>query len=155
MSNHRALFASAFSTEAGRSLGVGLLAIRMYVGGALLVAHAVPKLRELGAGDPHFVHLVATMGFPAPALFAWLAALTQAAGSAALGLGLVTRPAALGVASTLLIGMIGVHHGDAFAVVEAGSAYVAVMLALAMIGPGDLSLDRRIHDALVGPAARR
>ncbi len=153
MPNHRALLTNAFSTQPGRRLGAGLLVLRVYVGGALLIAHALPKLRELGSGDPHFVQLVATLGFPAPELFAWLAALTQAAGSAALILGLMTRPAALGVASTLVVGMIGVHVGDPFAVVEAGISYVAAMSTLAIVGPGDLSLDRRIHRTLFGPAS--
>lgn len=126
-----------------------LLLLRGYAGAVVLLAHGLPKLRELVAGDRHLVALVAGMGLPAPELFAWLSALTQVLGSTALIAGAATRAAALGVATTIAIGMLGVHLGDPFQIVEAGIAYVVMLAAIAILGPGDLSVDRVVRDRLI------
>ncbi len=122
----------------------GVAAVRVYVGAAILAAHALPKLGEMLSGHGHFPELVASMGFPVPNLFAWAATLAQVAGALLLMLGLGTRVAALMVVSTLGVGIVGVHWGDPFPVVEAGVAYIVVLLALLLAGGGRYSLDRQL-----------
>ena len=145
----RGLFARVLSSpdEPWRSVGLGLL--RAYVGAAILLAHALPKMGELLRGDGHFAVLVASMGFPAPGVFAWFAAITQVVGSVALILGVATRLAAVAVTSTLAVGMLGVHLGDPFPVVEGGVAYVVAMLVIAIVGPGDFAVDRLVRQRLL------
>jgi putative oxidoreductase len=118
-----------------------LLLLRVYFGGALLVAHAIPKVRGLTTGDDGFVQLVSDMGFPAPVFFAWAAMLAQLIGSSFLVLGLATRAAAVAVLTTLGIGLFGVHWGDSFSVLEPGFGYLTVAAAVLVAGGGRSSLD--------------
>lgn len=126
---------------------VATLLLRLYVGGVVVLVHGGPKVLELFAGEGHFLPLVEGLGLPFPLLMAWMAALTQLGGGLFVMLGLLTRPAALGVASTIGIGVVSVHWQDGFHAMEAGFAYVVVMLVLAVAGAGPLSVDRK----LLGP----
>ena len=67
----RDTLAAALRTTSERPTSLALLVLRIYIGGTLLVAHALPKLTELVAGDDHFVALVAGLGLPSPVAFAW------------------------------------------------------------------------------------
>lgn len=147
----RSLLSVLTSKEPWRSYA--LLLLRGYVGAAVLLAHGIPKLAQLTCGDHHFVELVASLGFPAPTLFAWLATVAQVAGSAALIAGAATRLAALGVASTIAVGVVGVHLGEGFKALELGFAYVVMMVTVALLGAGDLSLDRLVRDRRTMPAS--
>jgi len=128
--------------------GVGLLVLRLATSAAVFGAHALPKLGEMASGQGHFPELVAEMGFPAPMLFAWMATLAQAGGAILIALGLLTRLGALAVLSTLLVGVIGVHWGDPFPVIEAGVAYIAALTAISLLGAGRLSLDHVLLERL-------
>lgn len=119
-----------------------LAALRTYTGLVIFVAHAWPKLAELVNGRGHFPELVAEMGFPAPMLFAWLATLSQVVGTLLLLAGAATRLGALMVLSTLTVGIVGVHFGDPFPVVEAGLLYLVVLGLFVVVGGGRYSLDR-------------
>lgn len=129
------------ATTEDRHLSFGLLAVRAYLAVALLYGHALPKLGEMLAGEGHFPELVAEMGFPMPALFAWLATLAQAGGAVLLLAGAVTRVGAFLVLSTLAVGIVGVHFGDPFPVVEAGVMYLVLLTFFAVVGAGGLSVD--------------
>jgi len=146
------------ATTADPLASAGLAVLRTYVGLAILVAHAGPKLGEMLAGEGHFPELVADMGFPAPTFFAWLATVAQLGGALAVIAGAATRLGAVSVLSTLGIGIAGVHWGDPFAVVEAGLAYLATLLALALAGGGAFSVDHRLSPpppALAGTGPHR
>jgi putative oxidoreductase len=125
----------------GRYERLALALLRVYTGGVILLAHAVPKLRELLAGGEHFINLVAGMGLPFPLLFAWLAMLTQVAGSLCIVVGFLTRLAAVAVASTIGVGMIGVHLGDPFSTLEVGITYLVLLIALSIGGSGAFAVD--------------
>jgi len=73
---------------------LALLLLRIGTGLGLALAHGLPKVQQLLAGDTRFVQAVAKLGFPAPTLFAWLCALAELAGGAGLALGLLTRACA-------------------------------------------------------------
>ena len=123
-------------------LSAGLALARVYFALAILLGHALPKLGEMIAGEGHFPELVAELGFPAPLLFAWLATLAQVGGTLLLALGLVTRVGALMILSTLAVGIISVHWGDPFPVVEAGVAYLVMLTVFVVVGGGRYALDR-------------
>lgn len=119
----------------------GLLVLRVYLGCALLVVHGVPKLADLATGGDHFLAEVTAIGFPAPHLFAWIAAVAQAGGALSVLLGFGLRAGALAAASTIAVGLVGLHAGDPFREVEAGVMYVAALVALVFAGPGRYSVD--------------
>lgn len=87
---------------------------------------------------------VGAMGFPAPKLFAWLAALSEFGGGCLLVLGLATRPAALFIAATMGVAAFVAHRNDPFQVKELALAFLTNSIALLLAGPGRWSLDRVI-----------
>lgn len=115
--------------------------LRIYVGAAVLTAHGWPKLQEMLGGGGHFPGLVESLGLPFPTLFAWLAALSQVVGSLLVIFGLWTRPAALAVGFTIAYGVLSVHWGDGFQGMELGLTYSVLLAAIAVSGPGRISLD--------------
>lgn len=120
----------AFRTSAA------LLLLRIYFGLAVLFGHGLPKLRELAAGEGHFLDLVIGLGLPLPILAAWSAALSQVLGAVLVMLGVMSRPAAIAVAATIGFGVVAVHLRDGFHAMEAGLAYAAAFSVIALAGPG-------------------
>ena len=57
---------------------------------------------------------VAALGIPFPEFFAWAAALSEFVGGLLLVLGLLTRPAAFFIMSTMLVAVFGQHLLDPF-----------------------------------------
>ncbi len=120
---------------------VGLLLVRL--GGALLVTHGWDKVAA-GAKDPShwaFVDSVRRLGFPAPALFAWAAALSEFVGGAAVALGIYTRVAAFLAASTMFVAAFMAHAKDGLDKREMALLYLFPMLGLVMLGGGRLTVD--------------
>lgn len=125
-----------------RLWSLGCLILRLYVGVAVLLGHGWPKVAEMLGGHGHFPELVESLGLPFPMLFSWLAALSQVVGSLLLILGLWTRAAALAVGFTIAYGVLSVHWTEGFGGMELGITYSVVLVAIAISGPGRMSLDR-------------
>lgn len=133
----------AMLNPAPPSRDVGLLVLRLGLGLAMALAHGLGKLPP----SDGFVLRTAEMGFPAPLLFAWLAALAEFAGGLLVALGLATRPAALLVVSTMAVAFAVSHAGDPFGDRELSFVYGVGFAAIALLGAGrysvDTALDRR------------
>jgi putative oxidoreductase len=71
-----------------------LLLLRLGFGLGLALAHGLPKVQALLAGDRSFVEGVAHLGFPYPLASAWISALAELIGGLAVAAGLFTRVAA-------------------------------------------------------------
>jgi putative oxidoreductase len=102
------------------------------------------------------------MGFPMPVLFAWAAALSELAGGIAIALGLFTRWAAVLAAATMFVAAFLRHRAAGHLLSWLGIApvsedslklwgnpelatiYLVVCAALALLGPGRLSVDARL-----------
>jgi putative oxidoreductase len=125
------------ATSGARATDIGLLVVRLFAGLALAFAHGIGKVPPSG----RFVERVAGMGFPAPELFAWLAATAEFGGGLLLALGLLTRPAALLVAGNFLVVAGLAHAGDPFGDREKPLLFLAIAVLLALAGPGRYSLD--------------
>jgi len=115
-----------------------LLAARLFTGLGLALGHGLAKLPPSG----RFVEGVAGMGFPAPELFAWLAALSEFGGGLAIAAGLLVRPAAVLAGVTMAVAAFLRKAGLPFGERELPLAYLALLAMLAATGGGRLALDR-------------
>src|SRR5262245_47692948 len=146
----------------GGRVGMGLLAIRIVLGAAM-VLHGWQKI-----GNPF--HWMDKMGSAPPAFLQGLAVLAEVGGGAALIVGLLMPLATLGLVCDMAYALFLVHlpKGDPFVAASASGSsyekalvYLATALCLMLTGPGRYSLDallfpRRgsvIHRAWVRPTA--
>ena len=141
------------SEETSTSLSSDLCLLILRVSaGVLMIHHGLEKLQD-PAG---FTSFIVDQYFPFlpfdHILWTYLAAYTQIIGSVFLVLGIATRPAVIGLLSTMLFAMV-FHfldtglQGAPFAIVEAhnyefetSALYFFIFLVLAIAGPGSLSL---------------
>jgi putative oxidoreductase len=138
---------------------LALLLLRLS-GLGLAVAHGWGKVVSLSAGGgERLIAGVAELGFPAPGLFAWAAALAEFLGGLCVALGLGTRIAAGFAAFTMFVAAFGRHKAHAHLAAALGLldvstdtlkawgspelalVYLAAFVSVALIGPGRFALD--------------
>ncbi|WP_432454148.1 MULTISPECIES: DoxX family protein [unclassified Agarivorans] len=121
--------------------------------GLILVAHGSQKLFSWfgGYGLEGTGQWMESVGFAPGYLMALMAGSAEFFGGIALLLGLLTRPAALVLAFTMLMAMT-VHIGNGLFLAANGYEYaltlLAVTLFLAVQGAGRFALDNKIHALL-------
>jgi putative oxidoreductase len=130
----RFLFGANGSASVATSLG--LLVLRVLAGSGLALAHGYGKLPP----SDRFVGRIAGFGLPLAETFAWGVGLVEFVGGLLIVVGLLTRPAALMIVF-VMIGVFFLAHGGDFAEGEKAFVYAAAMLALALSGAGQFSLD--------------
>ena len=128
-------------TSGSALANAGLAILRVVVGVSIAFGHGLAKLPP-PAG---FTKIVASLGFPAPELFAWAAGMSEFVGGLLLAAGLMTRPAALTLAITMTVALFGHHAGDSFRERELALLYGAASLAFAVMGSGRFGLDRVVR----------
>lgn len=131
---HKVLAPRNFNT---RYDDVALTALRVFIGLTMAFSHGLGKIppSEMLIGG------VASLGFPAPELFAWMAGLAEFAGGLLLALGLLTRPAAAFVVFTMVVAAFGVHAADPFVKKEMALLYLFTSLFFVLHGAGRWSID--------------
>lgn len=125
------------TVSSGRAADTGLLILRVVPMLLLVALHGIGKVPP----QEGFVGWIGSMGFPAPVLFAWLAAFAEVVAPALIVLGLLTRPAALFVFLHFVVVLLVAHAGDPFGDRELPILFATVALALALAGPGRFSID--------------
>ena len=117
----------------------GLLLLRLGFAALLIGLHGwttlIPAFNFIMSHDPAwtFVGVVQRLGFPFPAAFAVLSALSESVAVALIALGLFTRPAAAVVAFNLAVALYNeASKGDPF---ELQALYLVMALALLVAGP--------------------
>ncbi|WMC11466.1 DoxX family protein [Oceanimonas pelagia] len=129
--------------------GYAALALRVPVG-VILAAYGAQKLFGWfgGYGLEGTGQWMASIGLTPGYLMALLAGSAEFFGGLALVLGLLTRPAALVSAFTMLVAAFSVHIGNGLFMSNNGYEYAltlfAATLALAIQGAGHVALDNRV-----------
>ena len=133
--------------------GAAALILRVPVG-LILAAHGAQKLFGWfgGNGLAGTAGWLSSMGMEPGLLMAILAGGAEFFGGLALVLGLLTRPAALVAAFTMLVAIFSVHIGNGLFVADGGYEYALTLMvasiALAIQGGGYLSMDNALSEKL-------
>ena len=110
--------------------------------GAIFIAHGFQKI---SGGMHEFTHTVGRLGFPAPPVFAWAAALSEFLGGICVLVGLFTRWAALAIAAVMLVAVTQVHlHQGLVGGYEYPLMLLTVATAVVLMGAGPASFDRNV-----------
>jgi putative oxidoreductase len=145
---------STFTKLLSSNAGFGALALRVPVG-IILAAHGAQKLFGWfgGYGLEGTGQWMASIGLEPGFLMALLAGLAEFAGGIALILGLLTRPAALVSAFTMVVAIFSVHFDNGLFMSNNGYEFalslLAASVALTFHGGGAFSVD----NALAGKIA--
>src|SRR5688572_18572006 len=93
---------------------IALSIVRVSTGLLMAVGHGKSKLFHDGPfGPPEgLIRGTQALGFPAPTLFAWCAALAELVGGILIALGLLTRPAAAILVFNMAVAAFGAHLHD-------------------------------------------
>ena len=147
------ILTTVFKTEVTSSLinQAAWLAFRAIVG-VMIVHNGFDKISDIQGFSTAYVEVI---GLPFPIFFSYLAALTELVASPLLVLGLLTRPAALGLLSTMVVAIY--HHvlvaGLSIPYLELSAVYASCFLFFTVNGPGRFSIDQLISNTLAERSA--
>src|SRR5687767_13045799 len=111
-----------------RAADLGLLLLRVVAGLSLAIGHGIGKVPP----SPRFIDRIGNMGFPAPEIFAWLAAAAEVGGALLMVVGLLTRPVGAILAGYLLLIVFIAHAGDPFGSREKAVLFAGISATLAL-----------------------
>ncbi|MFJ7883463.1 DoxX family protein [Pseudomonas sp. NPDC096917] len=138
-------------TVLGTRAGYGLTVLRIFVG-IVFAAHGSQKLFGWfgGGGLAGTAQWMESIGLAPGTLMALLSGGTEFFGGLALIVGLLARPAALGLSFTLLVAIFSVHIHNGLFMANNGYEFALALLggtvAVLFEGAGKLSIDRAIAD---------
>ena len=138
-------------TVLGSRAGYGLTVLRIFVG-IIFAAHGSQKLFGWfgGGGLAGTAQWMESIGLAPGMLMAALAGGTEFLGGLALIIGLLARPAALGLSFTLLVAIFSVHISNGLSMANNGYEFALALLggtvAVLIEGAGKLSIDRALAD---------
>lgn len=139
------LIQTVFATRAG----YGLTVLRVFIG-IIFAAHGSQKLFGWfgGGGLAGTAQWMESIGLAPGTLMALLSGGTEFFGGLALIIGLLARPAALGLSFTLLVAIFSVHIHNGLFMANNGYEFALALLggtlAVLLEGAGKLSADRAI-----------
>ncbi|MBP9748858.1 DoxX family protein [Patescibacteria group bacterium] len=126
--------------DKARCKDAALLILRLAAGG-IFIFHGYGKLFGDAPGMQAFTGMVAGLGFPAPVVFAYLAALSEFFGGIALVLGVGTPIAAAFLSIVMLVALFAVKKFN-FPAADVDLTLLAMVVALGMMGSGKYALMR-------------
>ena len=123
-----------------------LLLLRVVLG-TVMIHNGLDKLVDISGFAEAYVEVI---GLPFPIFFAYCAAITEVVASPLLVLGFLTRPAALGLFTTMMVA--NYHHiligGFSIPSIELSSIYAASFAFFAVYGGGKYAIDTLIANVL-------
>lgn len=135
----------ALFSSLGKYKNTGLLLLRIGLGLSFLLLHGYPKLMGGPTTWKAVGSAMAHVGIDAyPVVWGFLAGLTEALGGLFILMGLFFRPASILLAFTMLVA--GLNHlgaGDGILGASHPLELMFVFIALAFVGPGKYSVDKR------------
>ncbi len=136
MSFWKRLLIGAVDTRS-RAADLALAVPRVFAGLALCLSFGLSKMPV----PSWFVEDVGNLGFPLPALLAWLAVLSEVVGGIFLACGLLTRPSGLAVVLTMLVAALLQKAGDPLWERLPSLFFLVVAWYSAVLGSGRYGLD--------------
>ena len=137
------------SELASASLTQASILLFRVVLGTVMVHNGLDKLGDINGFAEAYVEVI---GLPFPIFFAYCAAITETVASPLLALGLFTRPAALGLFSTMVVA--NYHHilvsGFSIPSIELSSIYAVSFAFFVIYGGGKYAIDTLIANTLTG-----
>ncbi len=117
---------------------LALLFLRLAFGLGMVLFHGWGKFEKLISGGP--------ISFPDPiglgsTMSLGLAVFAEGLCAILVAIGLFTRWAALPLVITMAVAVLVIHAGDPWGDRELGLLYMTAFLAIAILGPGNYSLD--------------
>ena len=144
---------SIYRSPSARHVTIGLTLLRIVLG-ATFVMHGGQKLFVYGFAGVSGAF--AQMGMPMPGLLGPFVGLVELFGGVAIILGLLTRVAAFGLASTMVVAILAVHLKAGFfnpGGFEFPLALLAMAGALSVTGAGAFSLDAIVERRIFGSSS--
>lgn len=117
---------------------IGLALLRI-APSAMILSHGIPKFQKLISGNFEFGDPIGIGA--APSLF--LTVIGEFLCPILIIIGFKTRWAAIPSAITMLVAGFIVHGADPFATKEKAMMYAVFFIAIALLGPGKYSIDRK------------
>ncbi len=125
---------------------LSLTVVRVVIG-VMMVHNGQDKLADIESFSRAYVEY---LGLPFPIFLSYVAAYTELIGAPLVALGLLTRPAALGLFATMCVAMY--HHisvaGLSLPYLELSAIYAACFLYFTLNGAGYFSVDRVLGNVL-------
>ncbi|MDX2231202.1 MAG: DoxX family protein [Leptolyngbyaceae cyanobacterium bins.349] len=122
-------------------------AVLRFVVGMMMLHNGLDKFSNIESFSQAYVEVI---GLPFPIFFSYLAALTETVGAPLVAIGLLTRPAALGLFGTMTVAMY--HHvlvsGFNIPYLELSAVYAVCFLFFVINGAGLFSTDALIANWL-------
>ncbi|ERN41280.1 putative membrane protein [Rubidibacter lacunae KORDI 51-2] len=132
---------------------IGWTVLRLTVG-LMMIHNGLDKLSDIENFAAAYVEAI---GLPFPIVFSYVAAFTELLAAPLVAVGLLTRPAAFGLFSTMCVAMY--HHvkvaGFSIPYLELSAVYAACFLFFAINGAGIFSLDALIGGWLISLSGRQ
>ncbi len=125
---------------------IGLLVLRLVVG-LIVAAHGAQKLFGWwgGPGMAGWTGAMTRMRMRPPAAWAWMSALAELGGGILFAVGFLSPLGSMAIAGSMLVAIALVHLPKGFWVAKGGFEFnlslLAAVVAIALTGPGALSLD--------------
>ncbi len=134
------------STNIGFQISWTILRV---VAGIVMIHNGLDKLANIESFAQAYV---AYLGLPFPITLSYMAAFTELIGAPLVALGLLTRPAAMGLCFTMVVAMY--HHikvaGLSIPYLELSALYAATFLFFVINGGGRFSVDALLANLLNG-----